>query len=126
MVDRTWVDLDLELTKKNNGDVREFTYIDAIYSSLANIFETLRGSRRMLPEFANNLHGMLFEPIDEDTAEIIGEVLLDSIDRWEPRIQVTNININPKYDQNTYEITLTFYIINTDEINTFNYILYRQ
>ena len=126
MSDRTWVDLDLELTKKNNGDIREFIYTDAIYSSLANIFETLRGSRRMLPEFANNLHGMLFEPIDEDTAEIIGEVLLDSIDRWEPRIQVTNININPKYDQNTYEIILTFYIINTDEINTFNYILYRQ
>jgi len=126
MVDRTWIDLDIELTKKNDGDVREFTYIDAIYSSLTNIFETRRGSRRMLPTFANNLHDILFEPIDEDTAEIIGEVLLDAIDRWEPRIQVTNININPKYDQNTYEIRLTFYIINTEEINTFNYILYKQ
>ena len=123
MSDRTWIDLDIELTKKNDGDVREFTYTDAIYSSLTNIFETRRGSRRMLPTFALNLDNILFEQIDEDTSEIIGELMLEAIERWEPRIQITNINVNPKYDQNTYEIRLTFYIINTNEINTFNYIL---
>ena len=38
--------------------------IDAINNSLTNIFETFQGSRRMLPDFALPIYGILFEPVD--------------------------------------------------------------
>lgn len=41
------------------------------------MFETIQGSRRMIPEFAANLYYLLFEPLDEATASEIGETLLD-------------------------------------------------
>lgn len=123
MPDKTWIDVDLNLNTKSNGDIQEFTYIDTIYESLKNIFETRKGDRRMLPKFAQNLDNILFDQIDEDTSEILGELLFEAIEFWEPRIEVKNINVNPKYDQNKYEVKLTFIIINTEEINTFNYIL---
>ena len=123
MSNRTWVDVDINLIAKDNGDIKEYTYIDAIYQSLTNIFETMQGNRRMLPTFARNLYNLLFEPIDDDTSEIIGESILAGVEKWEPRIRVTNINVNPKHDYNQYNITLSFIILNEEDINTFNYIL---
>jgi phage baseplate assembly protein W len=51
----TYTDIDLELEKKRDGDIQEFTSVDAVKSSITNIVQTFRGSRRMIPEFAANL-----------------------------------------------------------------------
>lgn len=77
----TYTDIDLNLTKKRDGDIQEFTSVDAIKSSINNIIATLKGNRRMLPEFAGNLWEILFEPMDEVTAYSIGEELLSAIEQ---------------------------------------------
>lgn len=107
-----WKDFDNNFRKKNDGDVLDMVNIDAIYNSLTNIFETFQGRRRMLPEFALPLYGILFEPVDEITSQRLGEMLLDAIEKWETRIRVDNIEINARPDQNEYRINLEFRIIN--------------
>ena len=109
----TYTDIDLNLTKKRNGDIQEFTSVDAIKSSIDNIIATLKGSRRMLPEFAGNLWEMLFEPMDEVTAYQIGEELLGAIEQWDSRVIVTNIHVNPRYEHNRYDITVNFRLRNS-------------
>lgn len=107
-----WKDIDIELRKKVDGDVRDMMNIQAIENSLSNIFQTMPGSRRMLPPFASPAYGLLFEQIDDMTAERIGYMLLASIEKWETRIQVSNINVDPREDDNMYIVTLTYTIIN--------------
>jgi phage baseplate assembly protein W len=72
-------DIDIELSKQLDGDVQKKINTEAIENSLENIFNTLKGSRRMLPEFATNIFNYLFEPLDETTAYSIGEELLAGI-----------------------------------------------
>lgn len=121
-----WKDFDNNFTRKHNGDVLDMVNIDAIYNSLTNIFETLQGTRRMLPEFAVALYNLLFEPIDEITSHKIGELILGAIERWEPRIIIDNIEVNAYPDDNQYKISLEFRIINDsreDSLQVFTNIL---
>jgi len=103
-----YTDIDISLDKKHNGDINDFVSIEAIKSSITNIIETMKGSRRKRPEFGGNLWPYLFEPMDEITAQSIGEEVLAAIEIWETRIIIENVNINPVYDRNEYDITVIF------------------
>ena len=107
-----WKDIDINFEKKVDGDINDMEGIEAIKNSLTNIFKTIPLSRRMLPTFASGLFHLLFEPIDDTTAKSIGRVLLDNIEEWETRIQVKNLNVYPNEDDNRYDITLSFIVIN--------------
>lgn len=102
----TWRDLDIFMSLQPDGDVKVDIDKDAVINSINNIIMTARGERRMLPEFAQSLRDILFEPMDEITARRIGELIYYEIQRWEPRVVIQNLNINPFYDSNLYEITI--------------------
>lgn len=122
----TYSDLDLELTKATDGDITRDTDINAIINSLNNIVSTLQGSRRMLPEFAQDIWNLLFEPLDEDTARMIGERLLEAIQVWEDRVDVTLVDMTPMYDDNRYNVQVSFTIKPIEEILTIDFVLFAQ
>lgn len=119
-------DIDIELTKITSGDIKKDVNIDAIINSLKNILLTMKGSRRMLPEFGSNLQRLVFEPIDEITAREIGEEIIDSVRRWDNRIIFTDILVKPIYDKNEFYISLTFKLQNNREENKLDFILKRK
>lgn len=122
----TYSDLDMELTKATDGDITRDKDIDAIINSLNNIVATLQGSRRMIPEFAQELWNLLFEPLDEDTARLIGEQIIEAIEIWEDRVTITVINITPDYDSNRYDLSMEFLIKPVSEIFAVDFVLFAQ
>lgn len=120
-----WSDMDMELTRQTDGDITRDTDINAILNSVTNIINTLQGSRRMLQPFAANLRGLLFEPVDDITARMIAENLIESIKYWEDRIEITGFDIEPKYDDNLYNCRLMFNIVGSKEIEEIKFILSR-
>lgn len=127
MVDQTffWSDLDENYSRQENGDIQRDVDVSAIYNSLRNIILTIQGERRMLPTFATNIWGLLFEPIDEITARLIAENLLNSIRLWETRITVTAFDIEPKPDSNYYRCRVDFLIGENEDTETIDFILTR-
>ena len=118
-------DYDGAFKRQSDGDVKKDTDINAIFNSITNIILTTQGERRMLPTFASNIKRLLFEPIDEITARMIAESLLDSIKNWDNRINVTGFDIEPLYDENSYRCRLNFTIISSDNVESVNFILTR-
>jgi phage baseplate assembly protein W len=118
-------DYDGSFTRQSDGDVQKDIDVDAIYNSIENIVLTTQGERRMLPAFASNIKTLLFEPIDETSARLIAESLLDAIRVWEPRINITGFDIEPRYDENVYKCRLKFTIQNSDNIEAVDFILTR-
>ena len=120
-------DIDIELTKQQDGDIKSDYDINAIYNSIENIVSTLQGSRRMLPTFAMDTWKMLFEPIDDVTAELIGNKLIDSIEVWDDRVEIEGLDIEPRYDDNMYNCRLRFDVVGLhaplDELYEINFIL---
>lgn len=118
-------DYDGSFTRQSDGDVQKDIDVDAIYNSIENIVLTTQGERRMLPSFASNIKQLLFEPIDETTARLIAESLLDAIVTWENRIEVTGFDIQPLYDANQYKCRLKFNIQSSDNIEAIDFVLTR-
>jgi phage baseplate assembly protein W len=127
MVDQTyfWSDLDENYSQQSDGDIQRDVDVSAIINSLRNIILTIQGERRMLPTFATNIWGLLFEPIDETTARLIAEGLLEAIRIWENRITITGFDIEPKPDANNYNCKLKFTILGSDETQAVDFILTR-
>jgi len=105
-----WKDIDINLEKKHDGDVFDYTDEDAVKMSIKNIFLTNRGNRRRLPNFAFNLYDYLFEPIDKTTARNIGNALVQAIRTWDNRVIIEDLLITPQADKGQYHIVLKFKI----------------
>ena len=116
-------DVDIFLTKQTDGDITRDVNKDAIKNSLTNIVSTLQGSRRMLPEFATGFHKLLFEPIDEETARSIGEMLISAIKYWDDRLIINSLDIEPRYDENTYRCRLNFTTKSKNTMDSIDFVL---
>lgn len=116
-------DIDINLKKATSGDIVEQINADAIKNSINNILSTLQGSRRMLPQFAINVQQLLFEPMDEMTSYELGDRILEAIQIWDSRIIIENVTVKPKYDDNIYQIRLSFSIQGIREQEEVEFIL---
>ena len=127
MADQTffWSDIDENYSRQDDGDIQKDVDVAAIFNSLKNIILTIQGQRRMLPTFATNIWGLLFEPIDEITARLIAENLLQSIEIWETRIEVTGFDIEPRPDDNYYRCRITFVVLGRNDTQTIDFVLTR-
>jgi len=122
----TYSDIEIELTRQTDGDIQKDTDVDAIMNSLNNIIATLQGSRRMLPEFAQAIHQLLFEPITDETARAIGQTVLEGIRTWEDRVDIVGIDIEPNHDQNQYNVSMNFILKPIEEAQTVQFVLFTQ
>jgi len=116
-------DFDINITRQTDGDLTKNTGFNAVKNSVTNIISTIQGSRRMLPEFAINIHRLLFEPIDEITAQVIAENVIEGINYWDDRIEVVGFDIEPRYDLGEYRCRMNAKIITSKEVETIDFIL---
>jgi phage baseplate assembly protein W len=100
------------LTPVESKDIKSDVNLDAIKNSLYNIFSTMPGQKILSPSFGSNLNQYLFEPIDVVRAHLIGNDVLAAISKFEPRIQVINIEVYPYIDQQMYQIKLVYQFLN--------------
>lgn len=68
-----------------------------IIEAIQLILSTAPGERPMRPEFGCGIHDYVFAPADDDTAGRIAFEVRAALDRWEPRIDVTDVVI--EFDQ---------------------------
>lgn len=86
--------------------------LDAIRNAIKNILLTKKGSLPGKPEFGSNLYYYLFEPLDHIIIQNIKTDLETCLRKYEPRIQVINIEIEDDEAFHRIDISITFkYII---------------
>jgi phage baseplate assembly protein W len=102
---------DTGLFKESTTNDIDISYDEAaIKNSLTNIFTTFPGQKLLVPDFGLNLYQFLFMPATQSMARVIGDRILEGINRFEPRVTVTNIHVTVVEEENTYEIDLTLKI----------------
>jgi phage baseplate assembly protein W len=75
------------------------------------ILGTSYGERPMRPEFGCAIHDFVFSPADATTAGHLAFEVQQSLERWEPRIQVLDIQVTPDAgDGSTLYIDITYAI----------------
>jgi hypothetical protein len=64
-----------------------------IEESIRLILGTSPGERPMRPEFGCRIHEYLFSSADSETAGAIAREVRGALQRWEPRIDVADVNV---------------------------------
>ena len=89
---------------------------NAIARSVKNIVFTLPGEKFFNPDFGSRITASLFENINDVTANIIVDEIVESIVRYEPRVSLIEEGVRafPNYDNNTFDVIIVYEIIGAD------------
>ena len=105
-------DFDLSFIKHpNTKDVTILKDIDAVKQSVKNLVLTGKGERPFQPRLGSDIRKLLFEPVDEFTALDIEEQVRVTIDNFEPRIKINNLDVISEPDNNRFKLSLEFQMI---------------
>ena len=94
-----------------NEDLIALKNANAIARSVRNIVFTTPGEKFFQPSFGSKITQSLFENIDEITASVIIDELRESIENYEPRVQLIDVKAFPNYDNNAFDVTIVYEII---------------
>ena len=87
---------------------------NAIARSVRNIVFTLPGEKFFDENFGSRISASLFENIDDITANVISDEITQSIERYEPRVDLINVEAFPDFDNNSFDVLIVYHIIGAD------------
>ena len=105
-----YTDVPFRIQPNAVGDVAPTNALTAIRQSLFNILNTSPGKRVLNPEFGCNIRRFLFEPFDEATASKLGQSIKNSFERFEPRINITKVNVIIDERDGLFEVEVFYFV----------------
>ena len=97
-----------------NSDLIGLKNENAIARSIRNIVFTLPGEKFFDENFGSQISASLFENIDDISAGLIVDEIKQSIDRYEPRVELINVEAFPDFDNNSFDVLIVYNIIGAD------------
>ena len=123
---RTFTDIDLNFTAHPvTGDVTRKYDEASIKQSVKNLILTQNYERPFHSEIGSQVRAVLFEPVSPMTTMVLQRSIEDVINNFEPRVTLTSVNVSPNIDNNAYNISIYFKIINTETPTTVDLTLKR-
>ena len=94
-------------------------YENDIEEAIKIILGTAQGERVMRPEFGSSIHEFVFAPNNATTAGLLAFHVNEALARWEPRIDVTEVNVQPDYLEPSRVLIDIDYVVKStnDEVN---------
>ena len=97
-----------------NDDLIAIKNENAIARSLRNIVYTLPGEKFFNQSFGSRITESLFENIDDITATVIVDEIRESINNYEPRVEVDDVKAFPDYENNSFDVIITYDVIGSE------------
>ena len=88
----------------------------AIARSIRNLVLTTPGERFFNEDLGSGVNEVLFDNIDEISSAIIRDEIEQTIIRFEPRVKLTDVKVKPDYDNNEFNVTITYDIVGMDAL----------
>jgi phage baseplate assembly protein W len=89
-----------------------------IKQSIRSLLLTQRGERLFNSKIGTGLTKLLFDPLDFATSAQIRDEILTVLSNYERRIRVLALTVDPNFDDNGYDINLTYNIVGRDDVPT--------
>jgi phage baseplate assembly protein W len=108
--------------KKDIGILYDF---DAVKASVMNLVLTKHYERPFHSEIGCNVTAMLFENITSITALSIQRSITDVIQNFEPRAKLQSVVVTENYNEDGYNVNITFYVLNITQVQNISFFLQR-
>ena len=124
---QVFTDINLNLVKHPvTGDIAKLSNVEAVKRSVRNLINTNYYERPFHPEIGSDIRKTLFEPVTPTVANILERHVKDVIANFEPRVELLSVNADADIDDNSYNVTITFYLINSPSgVQSMNILLER-
>lgn len=86
---------------------------------------TDKGERLFQPTLGSDVRKSLFDLMTPATVKMIEQNVRSTINNFEPRVTIVNVEVIPEYDNYTVKINITFYVRNVQEPVTVSIFLER-
>ncbi|HSC02028.1 MAG TPA: GPW/gp25 family protein [Solirubrobacteraceae bacterium] len=106
--------------------------VDDIEQAIALILGTAPGERPMRPAFGCAVHDVVFDTVDAATIGKVQTAVHEALERWEPRIEVTSVDVDTaeadagkllveityrvRATSSLYNLVYPFYVIPAEEL----------
>ena len=100
-----------------NQDLIGLKNESAIARSIRNLVFTLPGERFFNENLGSRVSRSLFENIDEISASVIQDEITNTINNYEPRVNLINVVVSPNYDENEFNVTINYRIVGIDVLS---------
>lgn len=126
LISRKYSDFDLDFEAHPvTKDILKKTNENSISQAIRNLLLTAHYERPFNPELGSNLKKFLFEPIDNVTTSLIQDAIYQTLTNYEPRVTISEVVAAPNFDENRYDVSVTFFVKNTIDPLTISFFLER-
>jgi phage baseplate assembly protein W len=99
-----------------NYDLIALKNESAISRSIRNLVLTYPEERFFNQNLGSKVSRSLFENIDDISASVIKDEIENTINNYEPRVDLISVVVDPDYDNNNFNVTVNYYIIGIDAL----------
>ena len=100
-----------------NADIIGVKNDTAIARSIRNLVLTTPGERFFNEDLGSGVSEVLFDTLDDISGAVIRDEIEQTIIRFEPRVKLTDVKVKPDYDNNEFNVTITYDIIGIDALS---------
>ena len=97
-----------------NDDLISVKNRTAIARSIRNLVLTVPGERFFNEDLGSRVSEILFDSIDDISASAIRDEIEETIIKYEERVKLNNVKVQPNYDNYEFDVTITYDIIGID------------
>jgi len=99
-----------------NNDIIGIKNSTAIARSIRNLVLTVPGERFFNEDLGSRVSEILFDNLDDISASAIRDEIEETIIKYESRVKLDNVKVKPNYDNNEFDVTITYDIIGIDAL----------
>jgi phage baseplate assembly protein W len=97
----------------------------AIKTAVKNLILTNNYERPFHPEIGSQVNALLFEPATPLLKAVLEKTIRNTIENFEPRVNLTDVQVDVDGDNNRVNVTIDFRILNTQTAQTIELALER-
>ena len=98
-------------TNPLNNDLIGLKNENAISRSIRNLILTNPGEKPFQPDVGSEVYASLFENLDQVTGSDIKQQIENTIIKYEPRVNLTNVVVKPNIENNSFDVSIHYSIV---------------
>ena len=98
---------------------------NAIKQAIKNLVLTRPGEKHFQPEMGSEVYTLLFEPLDDFTAETIQDEIINTINGNEDRVSLESVICEVDEERNGFEVEIRYRIVGIPLVEQISFVLQR-
>ena len=97
-----------------NNDLIAIRNANAIARSVRNLILLKKGEKPFDPNCGSGVYDLLFENMDEMTASVIQDQIIEVIKNYEPRVDLIEVLVVPNFETTAMDVSIKYNIVGID------------